>query len=216
MPPATTAKRRAAPAGDSRRERNKRDKQNRIIGAARALFQSQGYQQTTLGQIAAAAGVGTGTLFLYASSKEDLVILVFLDEMSDVVESSFRRRAPTAPVQTQLLDFLHGIIEYHAQDLDIARTLMRELTFLSNPDRADSVTQVADAIIARIRTILDWGVAQGEIDLERTDLVSQILFSVYFQQQQAWLSEFLTREQLEHNLVNMLRYLLRSNPHEPD
>ncbi len=207
--PRTTADRRAPPAGPGRRERNKRDKQNRIIGAARALFQSQGYGQTTLGQIAAAAGVGTGTLFLYASSKEDLVVLVFLDEMSGVVDASFKKRARPAAVLEQLQSFLHGIVAYHAKDLELARALMKELTFLSNPERTRSVTRVADAIIERIREILEWGVAQGEIDRSRIDLVARIMFSVFYQQQLAWLSGFLSREQLDDNLNAMLDHLLR-------
>lgn len=193
----------------SQRERNKRDKQNRIIGAARALFQSRGYQQTTMAQIAAAADVATGTLFLYAKSKEDLVILVFLDEMYDVVESSFAARDTGSSALTGILTFLRGIIEYHAADMDIARALMKELTFLSNPERSSDVSQIAVTIVRRIREILEQAISAGEVQLDDPHQVAEMMFSMYFQQQQAWLANLSSRERLEENLSSMLGYLLR-------
>lgn len=193
----------------SQRERNKRDKQNRIIGAARALFQSQGYQQTTMAQIAAAADVATGTLFLYAKSKEDLVILVFLDEMYDVVESSFAARDTGSSALTGILTFLRGIIEYHAADMDIARALMKELTFLSNPERSSDVSQIAVTIVRRIREILEQAISEEEVQLDEPHQVAEMMFSMYFQQQQAWLANLSSRERLEENLSSMLGYLLR-------
>ena len=69
----------APPPG--RRERNKQEKLARIVGAARALFRDQGFTETTTQQIAEAADIGAGTLFLYARSKEDLLVMVFRDEM---------------------------------------------------------------------------------------------------------------------------------------
>ena len=45
------------------RERNKRDKLLRIKNAARELFVSKGYDDTTTREIAIRAGVGMGTVF---------------------------------------------------------------------------------------------------------------------------------------------------------
>ena len=51
----------AAAVADGRRAQNKRDKRNRIVGAARALFHAQGYRQTTTQQVAKAAGIAVGS-----------------------------------------------------------------------------------------------------------------------------------------------------------
>ena len=59
-----------------RRERNKRDKLERIIAAARELFDTYGVDAVTTQQIADKADIGTGTLFLYAKSKSELLLLV--------------------------------------------------------------------------------------------------------------------------------------------
>jgi AcrR family transcriptional regulator len=65
----------AAPAG--RREQNKQEKLARIAAAAKALFAAKGFAQTTTQEIAERAEIGAGTLFLYAKSKEDLLVMVF-------------------------------------------------------------------------------------------------------------------------------------------
>ncbi len=59
-----------------RRERNKQDKLQRITAAARELFTEHGVDDVTTQQIADKADIGTGTLFLYAKNKGELLLLV--------------------------------------------------------------------------------------------------------------------------------------------
>jgi len=56
-----------------KRQRNKVDKLLRIKAAARHLFVSRGYDDTTTREIALRAGVGMGTVFIYAANKRDLL-----------------------------------------------------------------------------------------------------------------------------------------------
>ncbi len=57
----------------SKREQNKRQARQNIISAAFKLFQKNGYRQTTLADIANAAGVSPRTIFNYFPSKESIV-----------------------------------------------------------------------------------------------------------------------------------------------
>ncbi|MCE7002945.1 TetR/AcrR family transcriptional regulator [Kibdelosporangium philippinense] len=59
---------------DSRRERKKQQTRRLISEVALELFISQGYEQTTVAQIAAAADVATKTFFNYFPSKEDVLL----------------------------------------------------------------------------------------------------------------------------------------------
>ncbi|MEC5148688.1 helix-turn-helix domain-containing protein [Cryobacterium sp. GrIS_2_6] len=63
-----------------RRERNKRDKQSRILAAAESLFAERGYALVTTQDIADRADVAAGTLFRYATSKPELLLMVFNNE----------------------------------------------------------------------------------------------------------------------------------------
>ena len=68
-------------ASIGRRARNKRDKQDRIFQAASALFAGHGYSAVTTQMVAEQADVGTGTLFRYAGSKAELLMMVMNEQM---------------------------------------------------------------------------------------------------------------------------------------
>ena len=53
-----------------------RDKRAVIIEAARTLFAKQGYEETTIAEIARAAGVGVGTVYLYFQNKRQILVEV--------------------------------------------------------------------------------------------------------------------------------------------
>ena len=56
------------------RERTRRLAQTELTTVAQDLFLEHGYEQTTVDQIAAAAGMSKRTFFRYFPSKDDLVI----------------------------------------------------------------------------------------------------------------------------------------------
>ena len=63
-------------ARPGRRDRNMQDKHGRIFQAAAALFEAHGYAGVTTQAISERADVGAGTLFRYASSKDELLLMV--------------------------------------------------------------------------------------------------------------------------------------------
>jgi AcrR family transcriptional regulator len=69
------------------RERKKQRTRERIVDVATRLFAEQGYQQTTLAQIAEEADVALSTFFNYFPNKLDIVFCPF----EGVVESARRR-----------------------------------------------------------------------------------------------------------------------------
>src|SRR5688572_33141909 len=93
------------------RERNKQDKELRIQAAARTLFEEQGYDSTTIREIARRADVGVGTVFLYAKDKTELLFLIFRDELHRVFDASSASVKANAPVIDQLMAYFTLIIE---------------------------------------------------------------------------------------------------------
>jgi AcrR family transcriptional regulator len=59
-----------------RKEREKQQRREEIILAAESVFFSKGFDQSTMDDIAAAAELSKGTLYLYFKSKEDLHLAV--------------------------------------------------------------------------------------------------------------------------------------------
>ncbi|MDO9178368.1 MAG: TetR/AcrR family transcriptional regulator [Agitococcus sp.] len=60
----------------NKRDIDRKDKQDEIIVIARALFLAQGYEATSMAQVARDAGVAPNTLYWYFTDKDDLLIAV--------------------------------------------------------------------------------------------------------------------------------------------
>lgn len=59
-----------------RRERAKADKRARILAAALALFEERGFERTSMSEVARLADVAQGTVFQYAATKAELLMMV--------------------------------------------------------------------------------------------------------------------------------------------
>jgi AcrR family transcriptional regulator len=89
--------RRAAEAADGRaptvRQTQKEATRNRVVKAARELFDTQGYQGTTIREIARHAGVSVGSVFTTFASKGDILSQV-MEERLDRLYAELDRVAP--------------------------------------------------------------------------------------------------------------------------
>ncbi|MET7326542.1 TetR family transcriptional regulator [Nonomuraea sp. NPDC005650] len=97
---------------ESRRERKKRQTRQLLVGTALRLFAEQGYEQTTVAQIATAADVATKTFFNYFPTKEDVLfaeVMDYMEEMSDAVAE----REPSDSVADVLLKTYDRVIVHY-------------------------------------------------------------------------------------------------------
>jgi AcrR family transcriptional regulator len=112
-----------------RRERNKQDKLDRITAAASELFAVHGVDEVTTQQIADKADIGTGTLFLYAKTKGELLLLVQNTHYAEALERG-QADAETVPdVLDALLAIIRPIVECNRIQIDNGRTYLREMVF---------------------------------------------------------------------------------------
>jgi AcrR family transcriptional regulator len=189
----------AAPAG--RREQNKQEKLARIAAAAKALFAAKGFAQTTTQEIAERAEIGAGTLFLYAKSKEDLLVMVFKDEMIETSRAGFERVDASDPLLDQLMYVFGVMIAYHERDLGLARVLIREVTIPTGSERRHHIAVLMRAIYSGIGDLIRAaqrdGALRPEVDAESA---AQNLFAVYYFGLIAWLSGNVTKPQFKRRL----------------
>ena len=112
-----------------RRERNKQAKLERIITAASELFAEHGVDEVTTQQIADKADIGTGTLFLYAKTKGELLLLVQNAQYAAALERG-RAAAETIPdVLDAVLSIVQPIVECNRAQIENGRTYLREMVF---------------------------------------------------------------------------------------
>ena len=112
-----------------RRERNKQEKLERITAAARDLFAERGVDEVTTQEIADQADIGTGTLFLYAKTKGELLLLVQNSTYADALAQG-RSAAESIPdVLDAVMAIIRPVVECNRKQVDNGRTYLREIVF---------------------------------------------------------------------------------------
>jgi AcrR family transcriptional regulator len=183
-------------ASGGRRERQRLKTRAKITRAARTLFARKGFDATTTQEIAAKADIGTGTLFNYAKTKEDLLLLVFREEMDVVVERAFATIPSKGSLLDQLLHVFDAFVAYHQRDVEIAHALIRQLSSVNAPETRDDIIVFMRALVARISELIQDAQTRGELrgHLPR-GILAHNLFSIYYRLLQEWLGEYITYEQ---------------------
>ncbi|PPF81386.1 TetR family transcriptional regulator [Pseudoclavibacter sp. RFBJ3] len=117
----------ARPMG--RRERNKLDKLERITAAAGELFAERGVDDVTTQEIADRADIGTGTLFLYAKTKGELLLLVQNSMYEAALEEGRAAVAETTGALDGVLAVLRPVVACNRKQIENGRTYLREMVF---------------------------------------------------------------------------------------
>lgn len=112
-----------------RRERNKKDKLERITVAARELFTEFGVDDVTTQQIADKADIGTGTLFLYAKTKSELLLLVQNSAYADALVRGTAAADQATDTLEAVMAILRPVVECNRAQVDNGRTYLREIVF---------------------------------------------------------------------------------------
>lgn len=167
-----------APRPIGRRARNKQAKLERITEAASALFAQHGVDDVTTQQIADAADIGTGTLFLYAKTKGELLLLVQNTHYAAALERGRTAAASASNALDGVMALVAPIVECNRVQVDNGRTYLREMVFgdPSEPHHAEALSIVAQTEVA-VAGILAGGaqvVAAEASTLAR--VISAILF----------------------------------------
>ena len=97
------------------RAQRKRATREELLQAARELFAQRGYDNVTVAEIAAGAGVSVKTLFQHFRSKEDL-LLAELDQTHERLLNALREREPGESPVDALVAWMSSEIENSPPD----------------------------------------------------------------------------------------------------
>jgi AcrR family transcriptional regulator len=190
-----------------RRERNKQQKLDRITAAASELFAVHGVEEVTTQQIADKADIGAGTLFLYAKTKGELLLLVQNAKYAQALEQG-RADAETVPdLLDAVMAIVRPIVECNRTQIDNGRTYLREMVFgdPQEPRHGEAlaiVAQAEQAIAAVLRR--DERVAEGE-----AATLAHIVSAVMFLSMGASTNVGLSVEEIVQDIRGQVEVLLR-------
>ncbi len=114
------------------RARAKQVTQEKLVAAARTLFARQGYHESTLRQIAAAAGIGLATAFTHIRDKRDLIYLIFNEELEEMASKSLAAGKTWHTFTERILAMTVPVLKLFATEVTLSRILLSE-SFLNSP-----------------------------------------------------------------------------------
>lgn len=125
------------------------DKRDRILQAAVKVFAKNGFHATRVSEVAKAAGVADGTIYLYFDSKESLLVSLFEDRVEKLL--AFMReelpKKPDAPARLRaVIDMQLGLLEGERDLAEVITVILRQSTRLMKEFAAPRFTEYLDAI----------------------------------------------------------------------
>ena len=138
-----------------------------ILDAAGRLFVAQGYQATSVGDVAAAAGVSLGNVYQYFRDRSDLVAALLqanVTRMLSQTDTEWR----AAEGRDGLFRVLHNFVASYAERADMAR-VWEEVCHLDD-DLADlrrTLARLFTGVVAReIRRAARAGLLRDDLDAD--------------------------------------------------
>jgi AcrR family transcriptional regulator len=157
-----------------------------LVSAAAHLFTEQGYDETTVDDIATRAGVGRRTFFRYFRGKEDALSPDHdrgLARIADV----FAEAHPTEPLLSLVLRAAETVFDLYLDDVDVARlrfALVREVPALRDREAA-SVHRYRRLFTRELTTRLS-DVEDGEL---RAAVTGAAVVAAHNQALRRWLAD---------------------------
>jgi AcrR family transcriptional regulator len=208
----TTPQRENPPASLGRRERRKLELRGRIYSAARELFSKQGFEETTVDEIAEAADVAPATFFNHFQSKQALLGLMTGEVVEHLhamtVESLVGDGSPTAK--------LRKFIARAAEDISASRGAARET--LLEMMRVDATPDGPHPYLERLFEPFVDLIAEGQRAGEmRTDRDAAFLTQMAVGMLNSAITNWLANPDypVEEGLVEAAEFAIETLCHEP-
>ena len=146
-----------------RRDRNMQERHSRIFRAAAELFERSGFASVTTQAISDRADVAAGTLFRYAASKDELLLMVLNQALrAALAEGEAQARALRDPVDVAVA-MVAPILRLGGQHAENLAVYQRQLMFGSPGEkyRSEGLALLADLEAAVAARLVEQAVERG-------------------------------------------------------
>jgi AcrR family transcriptional regulator len=168
----------SASAQLGRRERNKLDKLERIKAAARELFAKKGISEVSTAAVAELADVASGTLFLYAKTKGELLLLAQNAAYVSAHETGLAAAKAETDRLKAIVALLAPIVHCNREHTENGRAYLREVVFGTSLDEhRDEALRLMAGTQAAVQEILERDEKMGE---EKCHQLALITTSIMF------------------------------------
>jgi AcrR family transcriptional regulator len=150
-----------------------------ILEAARKVFATRGFSESTVDEIAAAAGIAKGTVYLYFPSKRDIYLAALKLGLMELRERTRTTMAAATGIQAKLRAFIRTRLEYAEANRDFIKIYHSEFGNLTNAAICGGEFQQLYLRQAKaLETVLEAAVESGEIRAIRTEFAAFIIYDM--------------------------------------
>ncbi|MBV8515946.1 MAG: TetR/AcrR family transcriptional regulator [Acidobacteria bacterium] len=162
-------------------------KRERILRAAIDVFAAHGYFNAKVAQIAKAAGVADGTIYLYFDGKEDLLITIFREHTRNYLRALEQQLANINRAEERLRIAVRHHLETLGRDRALAIVSQVELRHSLKFMSLLSQEEVADYLNI-IRKIVEQGQAEAAFRRNvHSRLVAKAIFGILDEMVTSWM-----------------------------
>src|SRR5271165_5908544 len=152
------------------------DKRERILDAAVRVFAKKGFYATRVSEVAKAAGVADGTIYLYFKSKDELLVSLFEDRVERLLAFLHNElpRIPSASERLRrIIELQLGLLEGERDLAEVVTVILRQSTKLMKEYAAPKF----NAYLETVAKVVAQGQAAGEFRKDVTpSLVARAVF----------------------------------------
>lgn len=164
------------PKGIPLKEEELAKRRHEIFHKLANAFLKKGFHETSMREIAEAAGMGKSTLYDYFKTKDEILVYFFEDQMNDLIEG-----AQSIAVQNCSADErLRQIMEKYAEDFQANKSLFVRLSMESQrlgPESQKQIQKRRYAYQDLIRALIDEGIREGVFRKVNSLLAARLLVS---------------------------------------
>jgi len=153
-------------SSEERRRKEKENRKNAILRAARKLFFERGFKSVTVDLIAAKAEVSKGSIYLYFDSKEEIYTQILISasvERHKEIENFLKKEGTASEL---LMMFANDYVDFFLDNNELFRILMTFMLHSENmnltEDQNTQLIHTTNENILTISEILRKGVDSGE------------------------------------------------------
>jgi len=191
------------------REKKKRQTRKAILEAAIHLFGSNGYDKTSIDQLARKAGVGKGTIYSYFRSKSEILLAFCDDELEYLHEEMERRIDDNTPFLDALVEIFMIEFRYVTRNKEFGRVFLREVIFPSDLV-VERSREIDDRFIAIFIPLFEKAQQRGELRLDVELLFATgHFYALYIIAVSSWYSgRLLENDDVEMSLIMLFKQAL--------
>jgi AcrR family transcriptional regulator len=140
------------------------------------VFVKKGFHETSMQEIAQAAGLGKSTLYDYFKTKDEILIYFFEDQLNDTTEEAQKIALQNLSADKRLRQVLEKYIESLQANKNLFLKLMQEAQRLK-PESQKLVQEKRHAYQDLVRALIDEGVREGIFRKVNSLLAARLLIS---------------------------------------